>query len=101
MSKLSKIVFSSLIFIFTALSSAENITASNINSDLKETYQRIDINHADVETLSLLKGVGLKKAEAIVKYRSETGKFSSLEDLLNVKGIGKKILALNKTQLKV
>lgn len=101
MSKIPKILFSCLIFVLSSFSFAENITTNDISSGAEQTYQRIDINNADVETLSLLKGVGMKKAEAIIQYRNENGKFTSLQDLLNVKGIGKQILALNRMQLKI
>jgi competence protein ComEA len=37
-----------------------------------------------------LKGIGLKKAEAIVKYRTEKGPFKTVDELDNVSGIGKK-----------
>jgi competence protein ComEA len=51
----------------------------------------VDINRADAETISkALKGVGPKKAEAIVQYRKEHGDFKTLKDLENVKGIGEK-----------
>ena len=51
----------------------------------------VDINRADAETISKsLKGVGPKKAEAIVQYRKEHGDFKTLKDLENVKGIGEK-----------
>jgi competence protein ComEA len=36
--------------------------------------------------------VGIKKAEAIVAYRSEHGPFKSVDELVNVKGIGDKML---------
>ena len=51
----------------------------------------VNINTADAKTIAdALSGIGLKKAEAIVKYRSEKGAFKTAEDLDNVKGIGKK-----------
>ena len=40
-----------------------------------------------------LPGIGKSKAQAIVAYREEQGPFSSVDDLVNVKGIGKKLLA--------
>lgn len=58
--------------------------------------QSININTADAEQLALaLNGVGEVKAQAIVEYREENGRFETAEDLLNVKGIGEKTLDKN------
>lgn len=60
----------------------------------------VDINTADVKTLETeLVGVGQSKAQAIVDYRKSHGKFSSINDLVNVKGIGNKIIEKNKEKL--
>ena len=57
---------------------------------------KVNINTADVQTLSTeLKGVGEKKAQAIVDYRKEHGPFKALTDLSAVKGIGDKVLEDN------
>ncbi|MFL0796673.1 MAG: helix-hairpin-helix domain-containing protein [Cellvibrionaceae bacterium] len=62
--------------------------------------QQVNINKADAETLSIvLKGVGIKKAEAIVAYRKKHGKFKQYSDLLAVKGIGEKTLETNKKRI--
>lgn len=53
----------------------------------------VNINEADAASLATLNGVGPKKAEAIVAYRNQHGKFKSVEDLTAVKGIGSKFLA--------
>ncbi len=51
----------------------------------------VNINTADAKTIGeALSGIGLKKAEAIVKYREEKGDFKSAEELTNVAGIGEK-----------
>lgn len=53
------------------------------------TAESININTADKETLmSVIKGVGEKKADAIIAYRMENGGFKSVDDLANVQGIG-------------
>ena len=101
MIKLSKILFISILFVFSSLSFAENIKENNIALNSTQALERIDINVADSKVLSLLKGVGMKKAQAIIKYRDENGKFISVDDLLNVNGIGKKILAQNKSKLTI
>ncbi len=60
----------------------------------------VDINTADAEALATaLNGVGLKKAAQIVKYREQNGAFNSVEELINVKGIGDKILEKNRGRI--
>ena len=53
---------------------------------------RIDINTADAAQLQTLNGVGPVTAQRIIDYRNEHGRFSSVDDLLNVSGIGAKTL---------
>ena len=59
----------------------------------KETSKegKVNINTATVEELKTLKGVGEKKAEAIIEYRKKNGSFQTKEDLMKVRGIGKKL----------
>ncbi len=52
----------------------------------------VNINTADTKVLSTLKGIGPKKAKAIVDYRQKHGNFKSLQDLAEVRGIGEKSL---------
>ena len=54
--------------------------------------QKINVNTATLDELMALPGVGAKKAAAIVEYRDKMGKFTSLEQVADVKGIGKKML---------
>ena len=62
----------------------------------------VNVNKASAEEISeALKGVGMKKGEAIVAYRKENGAFSSIDELTNVKGIGPKTIAANKTDIKL
>ena len=53
----------------------------------------IDINTADAEKLTDLPGVGRALAQRIVDYRKEHGPFKTVDELLNVRGIGEKSLA--------
>ena len=52
----------------------------------------ISINQAGKEEIMALPGIGDVLAERIVVYRQEHGGFSSVEELLNVEGLGKKRL---------
>ena len=59
----------------------------------------VNINTATLEELQTIKGIGKKKAEAILQYRKEHGPFRTKEDLLQVKGIGKKALEAIESQV--
>ena len=48
----------------------------------------IDLNTADVVTLTSLPGIGEVKAKAIVAHRESNGPFTRIEDVLEVSGIG-------------
>lgn len=62
----------------------------------------IDLNLADAGTLQReLNGIGKTKAEAIVAYREANGPFMSVDELLEIKGIGKSLLERNRDKLKV
>jgi competence protein ComEA len=62
----------------------------------------VNINTADAETLAAeLKGVGLSRAQAIIDYRQSVGPYKSPEDLLEVSGVGPKVLELNEGNIRV
>jgi competence protein ComEA len=63
---------------------------------------KVDLNNADAVTLQReLSGVGEAKAKAIVAYRESNGPFASVDELLEVKGIGKAILDRNRDKLEI
>ena len=70
-----------------------NTTPSNSKQGM------VNINTATLEELQTIKGIGKKKAEAILQYRKEHGAFRTKEDLLQVKGIGKKALEAIESQV--
>ncbi|MHA3096569.1 ComEA family DNA-binding protein [Acinetobacter brisouii] len=58
---------------------------------------QVSLNQASaVELQNKLTGIGAKKAQAIVEYRQKNGKFKSIDELKNVKGIGDKLFAKNR-----
>ena len=69
---------------------AEAIPAGATSKEVSKEG-KVNINTATVEELKTLKGVGEKKAEAIIEYRKKNGSFKTKEDLMKVRGIGKKL----------
>jgi len=61
----------------------------------------ININTADKDTLMTIKGVGERRADAIVTYRKEHGPFASVDDLTQVDGIGQTTVDSNRDNLTV
>jgi competence protein ComEA len=55
--------------------------------------ERVDINTATQSQLEMLNGIGASTATAIIHYRDQHGAFHSVDELVNVKGIGEKKLA--------
>ncbi len=55
--------------------------------------ETININTADKEQLKTLAGIGDVKADGIIKYREENGGFKSVDQLIEVNGIGEKTLS--------
>ena len=64
-----------------------------------DAIRRIDPGSASVESLSRLDGIGLSKAENIVRYRESGEVIESEHDLRKVKGIGKKTVEKNREYL--
>lgn len=57
-------------------------------SESTESVFPIDINTADVQTLTALPGIGAVLAERIVRYREQNGPFTHVEQLKNIEDIG-------------
>ena len=71
------------------LSRNENVTPPLVSA----FPEKVNINMADAETIAAgLHGIGPAKAHAIIEYREENGPFKSVEELLNVNGIGPKTI---------
>ncbi len=64
-----------------------------------ERGNRINLNTASAKELDGLPGIGLVKAGEIVRLREEMGGFRTVEDVLNVGGIGEKIFENIKTKV--
>lgn len=68
------------------------VTNPDSNKDISNSNEVVDnkvsINNGTKEELMTLSGIGEVKAQAIIDYRNKNGKFSKIEDLMNVSGIG-------------
>ncbi|ROM58250.1 competence protein ComEA [Pseudomonas poae] len=65
-----------------------------------EQSAKVNLNGADAETLRRdLFGIGAAKAKAIIAYRESNGPFTAVDELLEVKGIGKALLEKNRDRL--
>ncbi|QBY05782.1 helix-hairpin-helix domain-containing protein [Thalassotalea sp. HSM 43] len=93
----------SLLIPSTSFAFADKAQNKNVASDAvaQANHSRVDINKANAAQLSELKGLGSKKAQAIVDYRQANGPFKSLTDLANVKGIGEKFIEKNAQYMKL
>ena len=101
--QLSSLLFALLASMSLMVSAAE--VPSNQASQA-ETVQvataKVNLNTADAATLEReLLGIGQVKAEAIVAYRDEHGAFASVDELLEVKGIGEATLEKNREKLSI
>lgn len=101
---------SSLIFAFltsisvatTAAPSAKPEAPSPVTAQMAKAEQsaKVNLNAADAETLRRdLFGIGAAKAKAIIAYRESNGPFRAVDELLEVKGIGKALLEKNRDRL--
>jgi competence protein ComEA len=67
--------------------------SSLVQAEAGADAQLVDLNRASAEELTALPGIGEAKAAAIVEYRNERGRFTSVDDLEAVRGIGPALVA--------
>ena len=79
------------------------LTSLSLHADevaVASVIQPVNINKADADTLaSNLRGVGYSRAKAIVKYRSTNGPFLTVDDLIEVRGVGQSVLDKNRDRI--
>ena len=61
--------------------------------------EAVDINSADLQTLMTIKGVGEKRAAAIIAYRDKHGRFQSVDELMDVKGVSESLVDKSRESL--
>ena len=90
-----------LLLLFIGLSSIGMGTTAFAQDKASAAHHTIiNINSADARSIAAgLKGIGASRAEAIVRYRETYGPFASLEELAEVKGVGKSTVDKNRKVL--
>lgn len=76
--------------IYLSATEAEDLTQAYHPETESTLPGKLNINMATVKELSMLPGIGEGYAQRIVDYREKNGPFISIEDLMNIKGIGEK-----------
>ncbi|VGM95414.1 competence protein ComEA helix-hairpin-helix repeat region [uncultured Avibacterium sp.] len=110
-----KTVLSSLLLSIGLLSSFSVVAQSQLNEKVSSSTdqvltdtikeksfvgEKLNINTSTASDIQRsLVGIGAKKAEAIVEYREKHGKFTAIEQLLEVQGIGKATLEKNRERI--
>ncbi len=74
------------------LTMPENTSTKTDDIEDEKSVKSLDINKAKKSDLLTLPKVGPVTAERIIRYRDDYGPFKSIDDLLNIKGIGSKTL---------
>jgi len=100
----SSILFALLTSFSLAAVAAETPTTEAVKPAFAQVAQAVtvNLNTADAETLQReLAGIGATKAQAIVAYREAHGNFASVDELLEVKGIGEATVDKNRDKLMV
>lgn len=93
-------VFLSLIVISLSAQAVDGVLKPSDVLSLPQKNEKINLNKADVLALTnAVKGIGKKRAEAIINYRDKHGSYKSIEELAQVRGIGERYVKNNLAQL--
>lgn len=98
-------LFAVILLLFSVSVSAEPGVKNSPPSAPKppvQTLSKINLNTADVSTLTQsFKGIGKKRAEAIVRYREKHGAYQSIAGLAEVRGLGKAFVSAHLVALEM
>jgi comEA protein len=72
-----------------------------VNNQVENKLHLVDINHANLEELVELPGIGRELAMRIIEYRTTHGPFKQINELIDVKGIGEKKLEMLKEYIMI
>ncbi|MFM5166733.1 ComEA family DNA-binding protein [Aeromonas veronii] len=101
MKKLSAIMLLACLPLFSqpVLAADKAAPKQTATTEVAKESGKLNINTATLAELTSLKGIGDKKAQAIVDYREKQGKFTSVDQLADVNGIGPATLEANRDMI--
>lgn len=95
-----KLISSMMIFSCALLSGSSHADISNPQESSVQIHKKINLNTASAEDLvHVVKGVGRKRALAIIQYRQKHGQFRNITDLAAVKGLGIRFVQTHRSEL--
>lgn len=95
-----KIISSMMILSCALLTGSSHADISNPQETFVQIHQKINLNTASVEELiHVVKGIGRKRALAIIQYRQKHGQFRNITDLASVKGLGIRFVQTHRSEL--
>jgi len=90
--------FFMLVLVVGLLTGSPSVLAQEQSLNVSPAVTSVNINTAGAQALAAnLKGVGESRAMEIVRYRESYGPFESVDELADVKGIGKSTLDMNRS----
>ena len=94
--------FAAALMAVLLMSLADMAVADDLSDELGMETVTVNVNEADAETIAgVLTGIGVRRAQAIVDYREQYGRFYSAEELTAVKGIGQATIEKNLSRIKL
>ena len=98
--KVTLLIVFSVAALWGAQFAQANDTSANQLIEAEQSQEVVNINQADADQLAaVLKGIGPRKAEAIITWREENGQFTTIDQLVQVKGIGEKTIEANRKRI--
>ena len=94
--------FAAALMAVLLMSLADMAVADDLSDELGMETVTVNVNEADAETIAgVLTGIGVRRAQAIVDYWEQYGRFYSAEELTAVKGIGQATIEKNLSRIKL
>ena len=88
-------------FVGNMVMAGEKVATATTAPAKQNESSKLNINTATAEQFMELKGIGKKKADAIIAWRTQHGKFTTIEQMSEVIGISEKFVTAHKAELTI